>query len=53
MTITIIILQKYVRVLRLNRLIGVIPKHIIEMVCMTGLLLAIIFKIFFGAEGSD
>lgn len=39
---------KYVRVLRLNRLIGVIPKYIIEMVCMTGLLLAIIFKIFFG-----
>lgn len=41
---------KYVRVLRLNRLIGVIPKHIIEMVCMTGLLLAIIFKIFFGQK---
>ena len=41
---------KYVRVLRLNRLIGVIPKYIIEMVCMTGLLLAIIFKIFFGQK---
>lgn len=40
----------YVRVLRLNRLIGVIPKHIIEMVCMTGLLLAVIFKIFFGQK---
>ncbi|MDE6908591.1 MAG: ABC transporter ATP-binding protein/permease, partial [Lachnospiraceae bacterium] len=39
---------RYVRVLRLNRLIGVIPKYIIEMVCMTGLLAAIIFKIFFG-----
>lgn len=40
----------YVRVLRLNRLIGVIPKHIIEMVCMTGLLLAVIFKMFFGQK---
>jgi len=39
---------KYVRVLRLNRLIGVIPKYSIEMVCMIGLLSAIIFKIFFG-----
>lgn len=42
---------KYVRVLRLNRLIGVIPKYIIEMVCMTGLLSAVIFKIFFGQKG--
>lgn len=41
---------KYVRVLRLNRLIGVIPKYIIEMVCMTGLLSAVIFKIFFGQK---
>lgn len=41
---------KYVRVLRLNRLIGIVPKYIIEMVCMTGLLLAIIFKIFFGQK---
>lgn len=40
----------YVRVLRLNRLIGVVPKYVIEMVCMTGLLLAIIFKIFFGQK---
>ena len=39
--------SKYVRVLRLNRLIGVVPKYIIEMVCMTGLLAAVIFKIFF------
>ncbi len=41
---------KYVRVQRLNRLIGVIPKYIMEMVCMTGLLSAIIFKIFFGQK---
>lgn len=41
---------KYVRVLRLNRLIGVVPKYIIEMVCMTGLLLAVILKIFFGQK---
>lgn len=43
----------YVRVLRLNRLIGVIPKYIIEMVCMTGLLLAVIFKIFFGQKNLE
>lgn len=41
---------KYVRVLRLSRLIGVIPKYIIEMVCMTGLLSAVIFKTFFGQK---
>lgn len=41
---------KYVRVLRLNRLIGVMPKYIIEMVCMTGLLSAIIFKMYFGRK---
>ena len=40
----------YVKVLRLNRLIGVVPKYIIEMVCMTGLLLAVIFKIFYGQK---
>lgn len=42
--------SRYVRVLRLNRLIGVIPKYIIEMVSMTGLLSAVIFKIFFGQK---
>ena len=41
---------KYVRVLRLNRLIGAVPKYIIEMVCMTGLLSAVIFKIYFGQK---
>lgn len=35
---------KYVRVLRLNRLIAVVPRHIIELVSMTGLMSAIIFK---------
>lgn len=44
---------RYVRVLRLNRLMGSLPKHIIEMVCMTGLLLAIIFKIFFGQKNIE
>lgn len=41
---------KYVKVLRLNRLIGTVPKYIIEMVCMTGLSAAIIVKIFFGQK---
>lgn len=38
---------KYVRVLRLNRLMGAVPKHVIELVSMTGLMLAVIFKIIF------
>ena len=41
---------KYVHVLRLNRLIGIVPKYIIEMVCMMGILSAIIFKILFGQK---
>ncbi len=41
---------KYVRVLRLNRLIGIMPKYIIEMVCMTGLLTAVLVKMFFGQK---
>lgn len=41
---------KYVNVLRYNRLLGVMPKYIIEMVSMTGLLLAIIVKLFFGIK---
>lgn len=41
---------KYVRVLRLNRLIGIMPKYIIEMVCMTGLLAAVLVKMFFGQK---
>ena len=44
---------RYVRVLRLSRLIGVVPKYIIEMVCMTGLLLAVIFKIFYGQKNLE
>lgn len=43
-------MKKYVRVLRLNRLIGIMPKYIIEMVCMTGLLLAVMVKMFFGQK---
>lgn len=43
-------MKKYVRVLRLNRLIGIMPKYIIEMVCMTGLLSAVLVKMFFGQK---
>lgn len=39
---------KYVRGLRLNRLIGILPKYVIETVCMTGLMAAVIFKMFLG-----
>lgn len=40
--------KKYVKGLKVSRLIGVIPKYIVEMVSMAGLLLAIIVKINFG-----
>lgn len=39
---------KYAKALQILRLIGMIPKHIVEAVCMTGLVLAIIIKILFG-----
>lgn len=39
---------KYAKALQILRLIGMIPKYIVEAVCMTGLLLAIIIKILFG-----
>ncbi|MBS7340324.1 MAG: ABC transporter ATP-binding protein [Lachnospiraceae bacterium] len=38
--------DKYVRVLRYNRLIAAVPKNIIELFSMMGLMLALIFKIF-------
>lgn len=39
---------KYARGLRINRIIAALPKYIVEAVCMTGLLLAIILKMFLG-----
>ena len=42
--------QKYVHGLRMNRLIGIIPKHVVEAVSMTGLLIAIIIKMHFGQK---
>ena len=44
---------KYVRGLRLNRLIGILPKYVIETVCMTGLMAAVIFKLFLGQREMD
>lgn len=41
---------RYVRVLRLNRLIGVMPKYFIEMVSIVGMLAAIILKMYFGQK---
>lgn len=38
----------YIKGLRLNKLLSITPKYIVEAVCMTGLLLAIIVKMFFG-----
>lgn len=39
---------KYARGLRINRIISVLPKYIVESVCISGLLLAIIVKMFLG-----
>lgn len=39
---------KFARGQRISRVISILPKYIVEAVCMTGLLLAIIIKMFFG-----
>lgn len=41
---------KYVYGLRINRLIAVLPRYFVEAVCMSGLLLAIIIKMFWGQK---
>lgn len=40
--------KKYARGLRISRLLGVLPKYIVEMVSISGLLLAVIFKMKYG-----
>lgn len=42
--------QLYIKGLRLNKLLSMTPKYIVEAVCMTGLLIAIIVKMFFGQK---
>lgn len=42
------ILAKYVRTLRIVRLMGVVPKYVVEAGSMTGLLLAVILKMYLG-----
>lgn len=42
--------KRYVVGLRLSRLLGVLPKYIVETACMVGLLLAIIVKVLFGRK---
>lgn len=39
---------KYIYGLRINRLIAVLPRHFVEAVCMSSLLLAVIVKMFWG-----
>ncbi len=43
--------HKYVHGLRINRLIGEMPRYFVEASCMTGLLVAILVKMFFGYNG--
>ena len=40
--------KKYVRGQRINRLIAVLPRYFVETVCMSGLLLAVVIKMFWG-----
>lgn len=40
--------RKYAKGLRISRLLAAIPKYIVEMVCMSGLLIAIIIKMNYG-----
>lgn len=40
--------KKYVHGLRISRLIATLPKYFVESVCMTGLLLAVLIKMFWG-----
>lgn len=42
--------KKYIVGLRISRLFGILPKYIVETVCMVGLLIAIIIKILFGQK---
>lgn len=42
--------KKYVHGLRINRLIATMPRYFVEAVCMTGLLLAVIIKMFWGQK---
>lgn len=42
--------KKYIKGLKISRLIGAIPKYIVEMVSMTGLLLALIVKMNYGQQ---
>ena len=41
---------KFVRVCRYSRMIGVMPKYVVEMVCISGLMLAVIFKMHYGQK---
>lgn len=40
----------YIKGVRLNRLLSITPKYMVEAVCMTGLLIAIVIKLNFGQK---
>lgn len=42
--------KKYVHGQRVNRLIAVLPRYFVEALCMSGLLLAVIIKMFWGQK---
>lgn len=42
--------KKYVHGLRINRLIATMPRYFVEAVCMTGILTAVLIKMFWGQK---
>ncbi|MBR6771111.1 MAG: ABC transporter ATP-binding protein [Lachnospiraceae bacterium] len=42
--------SRFARGLKNNRLLSAMPKYVVETVCMTGLLLAVLVKMFFGQK---
>lgn len=42
--------KRYIRGVRINKLLSMTPKYVVEAVCMTGLLLAVIIKMCYGKK---
>jgi len=45
--------KKLIRGARINELLSAVPRYIMEAVCITGLLVAVIIKMFFGFAGKE
>lgn len=45
--------EKLIRGARINELLSALPRYIVEAVCITGLLMAIVVKMFWGFQGNE